>query len=285
MEEIVPNSNSVCAQKGKRFIIKHGRRDLSRIQVQFLNYNINFSIMSLLPPDRFKAFLRRGLTRSGAANSQNEDRLMTPVLSLSAMKAMANHIKSPIDSTFPMVGLLGCAVPSSGDDERINSDSDDSGFNNIDPIFLNINSPWSMFICGSQGSGKSHSLSCVLESSLLKHPDLGQLSQPLAGLVFNYDKSRGSSVAEAATLCSHLKVRVLVSPCNFRGMKTLYEALPHAEGNLVVEKFHLLPKHLNTERMMRLMAVGQQGDQMPLYMQVSYPLRRLPHSFNFWTKC
>lgn len=31
-------------------------------------------------------------------------------------------------------------------------------------LFLNINAPWSAFICGSQGSGKSHTLSCIIES-------------------------------------------------------------------------------------------------------------------------
>jgi hypothetical protein len=91
-------------------------------------------------------------------------------------------------------------------------------------------------------------------------------------MVFNYDKSQGSFVAEAASLCSHLKVRVLVSPCNFKRMEQLYGELPGAKENLVVEKFHLLSKHLNTERVMRLMAVGQQGDTMPLYMQVGTSL-------------
>ena len=34
-------------------------------------------------------------------------------------------------------------------------------------IFLNVNTPWSTFICGSQGSGKSYSLSCILENCLI----------------------------------------------------------------------------------------------------------------------
>jgi len=33
-------------------------------------------------------------------------------------------------------------------------------------IFLNTNAPWSAFICGSQGSGKSYTLSCMLENLL-----------------------------------------------------------------------------------------------------------------------
>ncbi|KAF1946957.1 hypothetical protein EJ02DRAFT_492080 [Clathrospora elynae] len=35
------------------------------------------------------------------------------------------------------------------------------------PVLLNTNSPWSAFLCGSQGSGKLHALSCMLENCLL----------------------------------------------------------------------------------------------------------------------
>src|SRR5688572_8761173 len=40
-----------------------------------------------------------------------------------------------------------------------------SSSNTLDPrIFYNIAAPSSAFICGSQGSGKSHTLSCMLEN-------------------------------------------------------------------------------------------------------------------------
>ncbi len=40
-------------------------------------------------------------------------------------------------------------------------------------LFVNMDAPWSAFICGSQGSGKSHTLSCMLEAAL-KPSKLGE---------------------------------------------------------------------------------------------------------------
>jgi hypothetical protein len=54
--------------------------------------------------------------------------------------------------------------------EAENSLKDDaSGLNGATrtPVLLNTDSPWSAFLCGSQGSGKSHALSCMLENCLL----------------------------------------------------------------------------------------------------------------------
>jgi hypothetical protein len=53
-------------------------------------------------------------------------------------------------------------------------------------IFFNIAAPSSAFICGSQGSGKSHTLSCLLEHCLMQS-DVSILKKPLSGLVFHYD--------------------------------------------------------------------------------------------------
>ncbi|CAL3972168.1 unnamed protein product, partial [Diplocarpon coronariae] len=51
-------------------------------------------------------------------------------------------------------------------------------------VFFNISAPSSAFICGSQGSGKSHTLSCLLENCLLKSDadQMNKLKSPLAGL-------------------------------------------------------------------------------------------------------
>ncbi|KAF2195615.1 hypothetical protein K469DRAFT_734157 [Zopfia rhizophila CBS 207.26] len=57
---------------------------------------------------------------------------------------------------------------------------------NIKPVLLNTNSPWSAFLCGSQGLGKSHMLFCILENCLLTNKQLlsyiGKNLNPLAGL-------------------------------------------------------------------------------------------------------
>lgn len=149
-------------------------------------------------------------------------------------------------------------------------------------IFLKVNAPWSAFICGSQGSGKSYTLSCMLESCLISSK-LGQLPSPLAGIVFLYDtfKSYGSSqISEAAYLCSSgVPVRVLVSPSNYWKMKVAYEDLPDLPPNSQrpeVIAMKLQDKHLDAGRMMSLMAVNEKDGPAPLYIEVwneSTPMR------------
>ena len=139
-------------------------------------------------------------------------------------------------------------------------------------LFLNINAPWSAFICGSQGSGKSHTLSCMLESAL-QPSQLGPLNAPLAGMVFHYDKFTGfrsSQICEAAYLCSTgIPVKVLVSPSNFHRMKQVYGNLPGLPKGVkpVVVPLFLQESQLNVERMMKLMAIEDDG-RATLYMEV-----------------
>ncbi|KAF2670630.1 hypothetical protein BT63DRAFT_371636 [Microthyrium microscopicum] len=133
-------------------------------------------------------------------------------------------------------------------------------------MFLNVNTPFSVFLCGSQGSGKSHTLSCILENCVMTSPMLGRNPSPLAGLVFHFDRMAGESVAEPAYLGSHIQTRVLVSPSNLGRMSNAYTKLKLG-SRLTVEPLYLLPRHLNTERIKRLMAVGK-SSEMPLYMHV-----------------
>jgi len=142
------------------------------------------------------------------------------------------------------------------------------------PVLLNTMSPWSVFLCGSQGSGKSYTLSCILENCILAEAtghNVGKNPNPLAGLVFHYDRSQGGGVCEAAYLCSDVDVRVLVSRSNYKKLKQKYEALaiPKGRKKIEVQALDLRSSHLNTERMKALMAIGKTGE-MPLYMNVSY---------------
>jgi hypothetical protein len=138
------------------------------------------------------------------------------------------------------------------------------------PVLLNTNAPWSAFLCGSQGSGKSHALSCMLENCLLSDEKIGKNPNPLAGLVFHYDRTE--DVCEAAYLCSSVPTRVLVSTSNYGTMKERYEDMAAKQGGKIdVQRLLLLPdKHLDTSRMKTLMATGRDGE-MPLYMHVSLP--------------
>jgi hypothetical protein len=150
---------------------------------------------------------------------------------------------------------------------------DDASPTPIRPVLLNTDSPWSAFLCGSQGSGKSHSLSCMLENCLLKDktilPKIGLNPNPLAGLVFHYDRCQGSGVCEAAYLCTRVPTTVLVSPSNHGRLEKAYKDMARKQGaEITVEQLYILPKYLDTERMKTLMAVGGK-DEMPLYMQVS----------------
>lgn len=79
-----------------------------------------------------------------------------------------------VDKTYPAAlnqyGLLGRALELVKKESRTNAG--DVGGDGIfvrkperdsDPrVFLNGNAPWSAFICGLQGSGKSHTLACML---------------------------------------------------------------------------------------------------------------------------
>ncbi|KAI1203251.1 hypothetical protein F5X97DRAFT_283926 [Nemania serpens] len=159
------------------------------------------------------------------------------------------------DQPFSQHGLLGSCA-------EISTDTSSS-----DPrLFYNVSAPSSAFICGSQGSGKSHTLSCMLENCLIK-TRVSNLPRPLTGLLFHYDtfvSDISTAPCEAAYLSSHpnVKVRVLCSPTNLQTMRRAYASLP----NVHVEELRLNESDLNTRRMMELMAVG--SGTMPLYMHV-----------------
>lgn len=100
-------------------------------------------------------------------------------------------------------------------------------------VFFNVASPSSTFICGSQGSGKSHTLSCILENCLISSK-ANELPRPLTGLVFHYDtfiSDLGGSPCEAAYLSSDttLKVRVLCSPTNSRTIQACFITIQYDE--------------------------------------------------------
>ncbi|KAL4931026.1 uncharacterized protein BDV17DRAFT_19247 [Aspergillus undulatus] len=132
-------------------------------------------------------------------------------------------------------------------------------------LFFNITPPSSTFICGSQGSGKSHTLSCILEACLIPSSKLGRLPKPLAAVVFHYDTfisdARGQP-CEAAYLASNdeIEVRVLCAPTNIPTIKKTYAGL-----NVTIEPLTIDQGHLGTQRMMELMAVSE--DDVPLYME------------------
>ncbi|TGZ82375.1 hypothetical protein EX30DRAFT_305103 [Ascodesmis nigricans] len=150
-------------------------------------------------------------------------------------------------------------------------------------LFINTTIPWSFFVCGLQGSGKSHSTSALLESCLIPTPILGHLQKPLSGLILHYSQYATASAfqpCEAAFLsvphpdfAAHQRhrvpVTVLVSPSNYYNLKTAYAGIP----GVTVKRLLLHPAQLNISAMLALMAVDT-GDKIPLYMsQIQQILR------------
>ncbi|KAK2040595.1 hypothetical protein LZ31DRAFT_603743 [Colletotrichum somersetense] len=134
-------------------------------------------------------------------------------------------------------------------------------------LFHNVACPSSVFICGSQGSGKSNTLACLLENCLIPS-QLGQLPHPLTGIVFHYDSfvsDSGGLPCEAAFIASHgqASVRILCAPTNVRTIRKIYSGIQ----NVTIKPLMLSDDDLNTRRMNDLMAVGEGGSK-PLYLHV-----------------
>lgn len=242
----------------------------------------------------FHESLVSSIFSSDAANRQHnvhrEEIRTTPLFSAEVL-ARVDAMATP--DVLPQYGFLGKVLHTFGGhdqqkmDDLLIADSDTSGValnaksqpsekkTGDSRLFINMNAPWSAFICGYQGSGKSHTLSCMLEAAL-KPSRLGKLPCPLAGMVFHYDKFTGfsaSQICEAAYLGSTgIPVTVLVSPSNFHGMRRAYENMPGLSSKSprpVVAPLLLEEKHLNIERMLRLMAIDEKEGKVSLYMEVS----------------
>ena len=205
----------------------------------------------------------------------------TPLFSISAKHRLTKRIPGKFDP-FPQYGLLAGRIDSSS--EQTYGSATCKGEPIYRPvqdprIFLNVGAPWSVFICGSQGSGKSHSLSCVLENCLIPNLSATQLPNPLTGLVFHYDSftsAVGGQPCEAAYLCSSgMEVTVLVSPSNLTRMMSIYQNLPGlAADGPRVEPLLLQQRYLNVERLMTLMAISSTEGQIPLYIRVVLQILR-----------
>ncbi|KAJ4373674.1 hypothetical protein N0V86_007817 [Didymella sp. IMI 355093] len=174
---------------------------------------------------------------------------------LLAAGVVAEHYKDLI----PQFGLIGGL-------EEDNTSTDSQ-------LFLNTNVPFSAFICGVQGSGKSHTTSCILENAILASSHLGHLESPVSTLVFSYGEwssgGAGFNISEATFLGAsqpafpdhHVKkVTVLYSPSN-PAIKRMYERLP----NVQMVPFRLKTRTLDIGALHTLMAVDEKST-MPLYM-------------------
>lgn len=129
-------------------------------------------------------------------------------------------------------------------------------------------------ICGVQGSGKSHTVSVLLENMLIpKHPQIGSLYKPLSGLVLHYGEGGPSSLpSEAAWLgvpddpnVEAPQIRVFVSKSSLSTMKAVYQTLD--SDRVVVEPLLFSESELDAQAFLTMMSV-QSKESAPLYVQL-----------------
>lgn len=203
---------------------------------------------------------------------QGQEVTTAPIFTMPVLERAEDIVSKESPPAFPQYGLLAGVAEAIRDDSICEGDTPPVP---QDPrIFFNVAAPSSTFICGSQGSGKSHTLSCLLENCLIPS-DAGKLPRPLTGLVFHYDtfiSDTGGSPCEAAFLSSDpkIKVRVLCSPTNFRTIQRTY----HTFSNIEIEPLRIGEGDLNSKRMLDLMAVSRDDGPMPLYLHAVYRILR-----------
>ncbi|KAJ6504918.1 hypothetical protein DFH09DRAFT_1375275 [Mycena vulgaris] len=169
----------------------------------------------------------------------------SPLLTYSAFKHCV--------ADFPSRGLLGTSAG--------------------DRVYVNTNAPSSAVICGVQGSGKSHTVACLLECALIADPRVGRLPAPLSALVFHFDTQDANRPCEAAFLSAPTgnphgaappQVTVLCSPSNVNRRRRAYASLAQVH----VEPLSLSEKDLTADRMLALMGCDNL-ETMPLYMHTA----------------
>ncbi|KAK4551673.1 hypothetical protein LTR86_011004 [Recurvomyces mirabilis] len=187
----------------------------------------------------------------------------SPLMSLTVKDTVRKSLDSKQHKIFDQYAVLGFHA---GEDPAVPPD---------EPILINIDAPNSFFICGSQGSGKSYTLNCILEGCLLADERIGCVRLPIAGVAFHFNDNSAGEAAETAYVCSAgVRIRVLVSQSNEYVLRQAYSRLPGAQQFLTVEPLLLHPSDLSVERMHRLMAFSDNETSMPLYMSVALRVLR-----------
>ncbi|KAL6298094.1 hypothetical protein BKA93DRAFT_888717 [Sparassis latifolia] len=177
-------------------------------------------------------------------------------------------------------GVLGAAL--SVHEQNGKSDSP------RDPrLYINTNAPLSAIVCGVQGSGKSHTVSVLLENMLIpRHAPIGNGEKALSGLVLHFGEGGpGSRPNETAWLgCAASNgvrtptVRVYVSRSALHTMQQVYAPLGK---KVVIEPLLFSEAELDAEAFLSMMAVGS-SDSAPLYVQTILSiLRDLGEKFTY----
>ncbi|KAL7415760.1 hypothetical protein BDY24DRAFT_382124 [Mrakia frigida] len=185
--------------------------------------------------------------------------ITAPIFSHDALETYSEEVQQ---RDFPQYGLFGRLLETHS---RVHAKKPESPF-----LYLNSNTPLSAVICGVQGSGKSHSVSLLLETMFIKDKRLGRLKNPVAGVVFHFGEGGAASQpCEAAWIasCSDPEIRlpkvvVYVSPSSFVTMKAVYSQIP----NVSIYPLYLSEKELNSKSMLAMLGVG--SGEPPLYISI-----------------
>ncbi|KAF8843192.1 hypothetical protein BDN67DRAFT_243117 [Paxillus ammoniavirescens] len=158
----------------------------------------------------------------------------------------------------------------------------------VDPrLYINTNAPFSAIVCGVQGSGKSHTVSILLENMFIPHlRTIGSLHKPLSGLVLHFGEGGPSArPSEAAWVGTSdipgvqtPKVKVYVSRSSLKTMTTVYAPLGE---RVTVEPLLFKKDELDAQAFLSMMAIGS-SESAPLYIQgVLCILRDLGENFSY----
>ncbi|RYY45849.1 MAG: hypothetical protein EOO06_15715 [Chitinophagaceae bacterium] len=140
---------------------------------------------------------------------------------------------------------------------------------------MNTNEPFCMITVGTQGSGKSHTVACVVESCLIPFPglDIIRLMRPMNAVMFHYDDNI-NYVCEAIGLLTadpsikhcyqsnkpgQLKrsdVTVLVSPMNYLSRMKFYN------GKCAVKPLLFEWQSLSADHIKKIMGIDANGTQL-----------------------
>ncbi|KAJ4377930.1 hypothetical protein N0V83_000760 [Neocucurbitaria cava] len=215
---------------------------------------------------------------TGSASSELDFSLIDQLIAVkdrttgtdSALKRMDRDIgHAPLLSDDIVTSQSKDLVPQCAFLGTFKEDSDAS----VTRIFQNTNEPFSTFICGVQGSGKSHTTAVMLENALVASDHLGRLREPVSALVFSYGDfsigGLGFNISEAAFLAAEKegfkdhevkKLTVLRSASN-RAIETYYRRFPKVE----IIPFKINAQALDVGTLLTLMAVDDKVE-VPLYM-------------------
>lgn len=153
------------------------------------------SLEDCSPDEQIKQCRRLGLLEHSGHEHDNFHEIKTAPVFIETARVNADAGgTSSGDRVFSQYGLLAGVEDGTGAQEMLH---------------YNTAAPSSTFICGSQGSGKSHSLSCILENCLFSS-EANELPRPLTGIVFHYGESCPRPVSRALVL--HLQNMLAKDP-------------------------------------------------------------------------